>query len=207
MGKKKKQDKIIPFPGAEQRVAFERVKEKRCGAESKAQLGLFEARNAEILPLGNLGSFELALRFDENGDDRAIEYYEKAIAEGDAGDDAYSNLGIIYTKSGDTVSAFDCFTRSLLQNPRHFESHYNLANLYFESGDVRMSRLHYEFAGSLEPEFPNVYFNLGLIYAVEENFPKAMEALSHFKALVPEEEGRKADELLISLQLSVTPKS
>ncbi|NNE10206.1 MAG: tetratricopeptide repeat protein [Gemmatimonadetes bacterium] len=207
MGTKKKQDNVIPFPGAGQRVAFERVKAKRVGPESQAQLGLFETRNAEILPLGNLSSFELALRFDENGDDRAIEYYEKAIAEGDAGDDAYSNLGIIYTKSGDTVSAFDCFTRSLLQNPRHFESHYNLANLYFESGDVRMSRLHYEFAGRLEPEFPNVYFNLGLIYAVEENFPKAMEALSRFKALVPEEEGRKADELLISLQLSVTPKS
>jgi len=207
MGKKKSQDKVIPFPGAERRAAFERVKAKRGAVESRGQLGLFESRSAEIVPLGNLSSFELALRFDENGDDRAIEYYKRAIAEGDAGDDAYSNLGIIHTKAGDTVSAFDCFTRSLLQNPRHFESHYNLANLYFESGDVRMSRLHYEFAGRLEPEFPNVYFNLGLIYAVEENFPKAMEALSRFKSLVPEEEGRKADELLISLQLSVTPKS
>ena len=84
-------------------------------------------------------------------------------------------------------------------DPRHFESHFNLANLYFECGDLRLARLHYEFAAEIEPNFPNLYFNLGLVHAVNGEIEEAIAALRKAKEKAPEEENSKVDEFLASL--------
>jgi hypothetical protein len=34
----------------------------------------------------------------------------------------------------------------LKNEPRHVEAHYNLANLYFDAGDLQLAKLHYESA-------------------------------------------------------------
>ncbi len=44
--------------------------------------------------------------------------------------------------------AFDCFTVSLAKDPWHFESHYNLGNLYLDKEDFHLAKLrHNQFAG------------------------------------------------------------
>ena len=170
-------------------------------ADLRGQLSLFPEHEGELISLQRrLSPFEEALLYDERGDLRAAEAYRKAISEDDCVADAYCNLGMLELEDGRITKAFDCFTQALTHEPRHFESHYNLANLYLDEGDARLARLHYEIAAELEPSFPNIYFNLGLAHALNKERDAAITALRKYRNLVSEEEARHADELLASLE-------
>ncbi|MCZ6818838.1 MAG: tetratricopeptide repeat protein [Calditrichaeota bacterium] len=190
---------------APSKFGFKRVrKRKKKDPESHGQMNLFSAAPSSTARIVNLPSpvapFELALSLDEKGEVKAAEAYQKAIAAGDCLADAYCNLGILQSKAGRTDEAFDSFTKSLKHAPRHLESHYNLANLYFEIGDLRLAREHYEIAVKIEPRFSNIYFNLGLVLAMSEHYRPAVAAFSKYKELVSKNEACKADELLASLE-------
>lgn len=192
-------------PSQPPKFGFERVKRRKKSRSGKpGQLNLFASAGAQVLRLPtDIGPFEEALLLDERGDARAEEAYERAIADGDSIADAYCNLGIIESKGGRTPKAFDCFTKSLENDPRHFESHYNLGNLYFDEGDLRLARMHYELASEVEPTFQNLFFNLGLVHALNKDYPAAVKTLNKFKELASEDEGAKADELLTVLERSI----
>lgn len=192
---------IITFPGQAPKFGFKRVSKRSKAVENPAQLNLFPQPTAEILDLvRELGSFGQALLWDERGDSKAGELYRKAIEEGDCVADAYCNLGIIESQQANTARAFDCFTTSLKHNPRHFEAHYNLGNLYFDANDFRLAQLHYELAAEVDPAFPNVYFNLALVRAINNDLTGAVNALIKYQQLVPDDEGRNAEELLNNLK-------
>ena len=194
---------IIKFPGQASKFGFKRVK-KRAAAENPDQLHLFPRPAAQILDLAlELSRFEQALLSDERGDSRAAELYEKAIEEGDCVADACCNLGIIESQKGNTTKAFDCFTTSLKHDPRHSEAHYNLGNLYFDANDFRLAQMHYEMAVEVDPMFPNVYFNLALVQAINNDLAAAVGALTKYQNLVSEEEAQNADELLLNLRKSL----
>jgi len=191
---------IIKFPGQASKFGFKRVK-KRAKAEDPDQLHLFPQPGAQILELVlELSRFEQALMLDERGDSKAAGLYEKAIEEGDCVADAYCNLGIIESQKGNTTKAFDCFTTSLKHDPRHSEAHYNLGNLYFDANDFRLAQMHYEMAVEVDPSFPNVYFNLALVQAINNDLTAAVVTLTKYQQLVPEVEGRNAEELLSTLK-------
>jgi tetratricopeptide (TPR) repeat protein len=184
------------------KLGFKRArKDKKDELEKKGQLNLFNQQEAHIhyLP-SRFTPFEEALWLDENNNPHAQEAYLKAILAKDCEADAYCNLGILESQSGNTAKAFDCFSQCLKQEERHLEAHYNLANLYFEVCDYRLAKLHYELAAEIEPDFPNTYFNLGLVYALSDNYNDAINAFFKYKQLVPEEEGKKTDNLLNSLR-------
>lgn len=201
--------KILRFPDqVSAKYDFKRAKRsrgrKKVDLEDYGQLNLFNGGETQIFRLpSNLSPFEEALMFDEQGDERAKDTYLKAISEGDCIADAYCNLGILESRNGNTTQAFDCFTRSLKEDSRHFESHFNLGNLYFDSGDFKLSRLHYEIASQIYPTYANVYFNLGLVLALSEEYKLSIEALNNYKSLVSEKESKKADELLETLEKSL----
>jgi len=140
------------------------------------------------------------LLWDEQGDARAIELYARAIEAQDCVADAYCNLGIIHSQKGDTAKAFDCFTTSLKDDPRHLEAHYNLGNLYFELNDFRLAQTHYELAAAIDPSFANLYFNLGLVRAINNDLLAAISALTKYQELVPADEAQNASELLGNLK-------
>jgi tetratricopeptide (TPR) repeat protein len=192
--------KILKFPVQASKFGFKRVR-KRAAAEHPDQLHLFPQASAQIVDLALESSrFEQALLFDERGDSRAAELYRKAIDEGDCVADAHCNLGIIESQKGNIARAFDCFTNSLKHNPRHFEAHYNLGNLYFDASDFRLSQVHYEMAAEIDPSFANLYFNLALVQAINSDLNAAVATLTRYQELVSVEEGRKADELLRELK-------
>ena len=137
------------------------------------------------------------------GTSKRPSYTAKAIEEQDCVADAYCNLGIIESQKGNTTKAFDCFTTSLKHDPRHSEAHYNLGNLYFEVNDFRLAQIHYEMAAEVDPSFANVYFNLALVQAINNELAAAISALTKYQELVPEDEGRNADELLRNLKQSL----
>src|SRR6267143_7180515 len=134
---------------------------------------------------------------------KASKLYAKAIAEHDCVADAYCNLGIIESQKGNTAKAFDCFTTSLKHDPRHSEAHYNLGNLYCDVNDFRLAQIHYEMAGEVDPSFANVYFNLALVQAINNDLGAAISTLSKYQELVSEDEARNAGELLHNLKKSL----
>lgn len=193
--------KLLPFPSQPSKLGYRRVGVRRhADLERHGQLNLFAAPKGEVIELPRrLSTFEEALLLDEHGDPSSADLYRQAIAEGDCVAEAYCNLGILESESGNRPQAFDCFTLSLASDPRHFESHYNLGNLYLDEGDFRLAKLHYEICTVVEPDFPDTYFNLGLVLVMSEERAHARHALERYKALVPDHEGVKADELMANL--------
>lgn len=198
---------IIKFPGPASKFGYTRVK-RRVRPESPNQLQLFsQTPPSNILAISSgLNSFERALMLDEQGDAKAAELYLQAIENNESVADAYCNLGIIQSKQGLTSKAFDSLTRSLSHNPRHFESHYNLGNLYFEANDWRLAQVHYQIAVEIDSNFPNVYFNLGLVLATNNDFEGAIRAMETYQNLVPADLAQNATELLENLKRSLSAK-
>ena len=174
---------------------------KSAELERAGQLNLFKPGESRVMYLPpSFSPFEEALRLDENGDPGTQEAYLRAIIAGDCTADANCNLGILESQSGNFIKAFDYFTECLKYEPRHLEAHYNLGNLYFEQCHYRLAKLHYEIAAEIEPDFPDIYFNLGLLYAINKENDDAFNALMKYKTLVPSEEGNKANTLLATLK-------
>jgi tetratricopeptide (TPR) repeat protein len=189
-------------PGARRRGA------RATRMETEGQLNMFEGAAhpelGEVVPLPlQRGPFEEALVLDEAGDPRAEELYRKAIDEDDYAADAWCNLGVLMSHQGNFDDAFDCFTHSLTCDTRHSESHYNIGNLYFDLGDLRLARAHYEIAGEIDPGFPSVHFNLGLVTALNEDYAAAYHAFSRYRDLAPPSEARIATELLASIRTAM----
>ncbi len=195
---------IIEFPLQKPKSGFKRVrKDPEIHLKRTDQLDLFSTKSPEtnifIMP-SSLSPFEMALMLDEKGDPKAIEAYQDAVDKNDCIADAYCNLGILEFESGSTVKAIDAFTRSLSSDPRHFESHYNLANLYSELGNLPLAKMHYEFARELNPDFPDTYFNLGLVYAMTRDFESAIKILTEYKEMVSQEDSSNAEKLIESIR-------
>jgi tetratricopeptide (TPR) repeat protein len=198
--------KIIQFPVKQSsKFGFERVKKRR--KENPDQLNLFSSGVGQMRrPPTDTGLFEEALLLDERDDSRAEKAYRRAISEGDLVADAYCNLGIIESKAGRIAKAFDCFTKSLEHDSRHFESHYNLGNLYFEGDDLCLARMHYDLAAEINPTFPNLYFNLGLVLALLGEKKAAVGAFLKYQLLAPQEECDNADRLISRIKRSLAAK-
>ncbi|SPE58670.1 conserved hypothetical protein [Verrucomicrobia bacterium] len=191
---------IIEFPAQASKFGYKRAKKCAKPADDPNQLRLFFQPPAEILNFpSRLSSFEQALMLDEREDVKAAELYLRAIDEGDCVADCYCNLGIIQSKEGNTARAFGSFTSALKHNPGHFEAQFNLGNLYFDVDDFRLAQVHYKIAAEIDPSFPNVYFNLALVEAINSNAKAAVVALATYRRMVSAEEGRNAEKLLESL--------
>ena len=194
---------IVKFPVQATKFGYKRVR-KGARAENPNQLHLFPTPTAQILNFASgLSCFEQALMMDERGDPKAVELYLKAIELEDCIADAYCNLGIIESKQRNTARAFDCFTNSLKHNPRHFEAHYNLGNLYFDVDDFRLAQIHYEMGTKVDSAFPNVYFNLAIVQAINNELASAIASLTNYRQMVSKDEARNTDELLENLKRSL----
>lgn len=178
--------KVVKFPDSGlAKFGLQQVRKRRGKKQEKpGQLNLFAG--GKVVSLHQLSPFEEALLLDDKGERvKAKTLYQKAIEENDALADAYCNLGILESQEGNITKAIDCFTQSLTHDPRHYEAHYNLANLYAEIGNYQLAKAHYKISTEIEPTFPNSYFNLGLTLAINREYPEAIKALSHYKMLVP----------------------
>jgi tetratricopeptide (TPR) repeat protein len=188
--------KVVKFPiQTPEKFGFRPVRKKAAAPPQKpGQLNLFTG--GKVVKLNQLTTFEEALMLDEHGDPRAKDLYLKAIIEFDSVPDAYCNLGIIESRARQFSKAIDCFTLSLKEDPRHFESHYNLANLYAELGNLPLAKVHYQISISIEPEFPNSYFNLGLTQAMNKEVEDAVQSLIAYKHLSTQDDHAQVDELI-----------
>ncbi|HNP17613.1 MAG TPA: tetratricopeptide repeat protein [Fulvivirga sp.] len=197
--------RIIKFPISEEpvKLGFKKVrKSRRINLEDFGQLNMFDQQTKVIALNTHDSYFEQALYFDEQGDELAKEYYWKAIKAGESVADAYCNLGIIESEI-DNVKAIDCFTKCLKEDPRHFEAHYNLANIYSEAGNLDLAKMHYNLAIKLEPDFGSAYYNLGLVLALKEEYEEAIDVLVRFKMMANDDQLGHANKLIETLKRTV----
>ena len=203
--------RIVQFPkSAPSKFGFKKavVKKgrKKINLEDFGQLNLFdqgkEARVININP--NMSSFEEALLLDEQGRwEGALELYQKAVEGKDHTADAYCNMGIIFSNNSDSRMAIDAFTKCLKTDPRHFEAHYNLANLFSDIGNIDLAKVHYQMSVTINPEFSNGYYNLGLVLATNREYPEAIEAFVKYKETAPMNEKENAMELIRNIHQSI----
>lgn len=196
--------KVIKFPEAvPEKFGVQRAQtRRRVKADKHGQLNLFTG--GKVIRLSQLTPFEEALMLDEQGDQQqARNLYEKAILDDDCQADAWCNLGIIDFLNNEYAKAIDNFTRSLEVDPRHFEAHYNLANLYADAGDYALAKLHYRVSIELHPDFSNSYFNLGLVLALEKDYREAIAALTSYRERTGHEDHKQVDSLIFALQQGV----
>jgi len=194
--------KIVQFNAqpAPEKFGLQRVGKKTQTETGKkaGQLDLFNG--GKVVRLNQLSPFEEALMLDDRGDKNAARrQYLKAIEQHDSAADAYCNLGILESQDGNYPRAIDCFTKSLKENPRHYEAHYNLANLYAEVGNLALAKVHYEIAIELEPGFQNCYFNLGLTLAMLREYKGAVKALMQYREIAPDDDQSIVDDLIRKL--------
>ncbi len=192
--------KIIQFNAnaGPEKFGLQRVHRGRGKDDKTSQLNLFAG--GKVVRLNQQTFFEEALLLDEQGErESARQRYLKAISEGDCIADSYCNLGILESQEGRFPKAIDCFTLCLKHEPRHYEAHYNLANLYAEVGNLGLARLHYEIAIEIEPAFSNCFFNLGLTLAMNRDYAQAIEILTKYRELTPAEDHHQVDELVRKL--------
>jgi len=209
---------VIRFPvEAVSRFGFKRAQiaedEKSSRMEAEGQMNLFRGGDPESLPAARLGAvvplplqmgpFEAAILLDDNNDPRAEDAYRRAITEGDFVPDAWCNLGVLKSIKRDLDSAFECFAQSLAADPRHAESHYNIGNLYFEFGDLKLARMHYEKAIECDGDLASAYFNLGLVTALTEDYQKAYDALAHYRSIAPPDDIGVAEDLMRYLRSAI----
>jgi tetratricopeptide (TPR) repeat protein len=209
---------VIRFPvEAVSRFGFKRshvsTDEPSSRMEAEGQMNLFRpgdeasqtpTRMGAVVPIPlQIGVFESAVLLDDNNDPRAEDAYRRAITEGDFIPDAWCNLGVLKSIKRDLDAAFECFAQSLAADPRHAESHYNIGNLYFEFGDLKLARMHYEKAIEVDGELASAYFNLGLVTALSEDYQTAYDSLAHYKSMAPPEEIGVADDLMRYLRSAI----
>lgn len=197
--------KVIKFPvKPPEKLGLKKArKRRRPDPEDLGQLNLFNQIVAEprVRRLGDQGGFfEQALEQDELGDASAENLYLKAIEAGESVANAYCNLGIMMNARNEHAKAVNYLTQCLQENPRHYEAHYNLGNLYSELGNFQLSRMHYEVSTEIEPTFPNGYYNLGLVLISMQEYDQATKAILKYITLSPESDHSVAHDLLKTLK-------
>jgi len=195
--------KVVKFPvPTPEKFGFKPVRIKKAARPEKhGQLNLFAG--GKLVKMHQLSPFEEALMLDEAGNSKAKGLYQKAIEVGDCTADSYCNLGILESQGKNFSKAIDCFTLCLKEEPRHFEAHYNLANLYAELGNFPLAKVHYQMSIELEPEFPNSHFNLGLTLAMNKEIEEAILSLLNYRRLAPVEDRSHVEELIDNLSRTV----
>ncbi len=192
--------KIVKFPVTPpQKLGARKVRRSRKpDPEEYGQLNLFDQSRIIDFDRGD-NFFEKALSLDETDDPRAIDMYHMAIEKGQSIADAYCNLGIITSQGQDLTKAIDYLTKCLREHPRHFEAHYNLANVYSDKGSYDLAKMHYEVAIEIEPGFPNSHYNLGLVHISMRDYKEAINCIDRYISLSPDFEHDAANDLLKTL--------
>ena len=193
--------RIIQFPGQHpDKLGYRKAKRRRrVNLEDFGQMNLFsQTEEARVISLEDeVKPFDKALLLEESGDlSGALKYYEKAQKFSEHRADALCNMGIISTMLDKTHDALNYFTMALADQPRHLESHYNMANLYADLGNLRLARVHYELAIQIDPSFASSYYNLALLHMDAGDLRLAEERLMQFRSIAEENDKISASRLL-----------
>lgn len=96
---------------------------------------------------------------------KAIEYFKKAVKFDPEFAFAWDNLGICYRKLGDFDKAIDAYNKSLEIDPKGITPLQNIAIAYMFKKDFEKAISAYQKLSEIEKDNPEVYYGIGNIYA------------------------------------------
>ena len=87
------------------------------------------------------------------------------------------------TLTKDRDEKLQIYKAAINNYPNSYKGYVNAAAIEIEKGDLTAAKAHLEKAASLEPNSGEVYFNLGVVYALQGNNDKALENFTKAKNL------------------------
>ena len=91
----------------------------------------------------------------------------------------YNNLGLVYSRQGNSDEALSVLKRALSIDPYCFETHFNLGNVYREKGAFNEAIDCYKKTLQINPGFAEAHNNLGMTYGKKGLLD---EAISEFNS-------------------------
>ena len=135
-------------------------------------------------------ALELTKKGRDNKDntliDKAISYFEKAIALYPNYGDAYGEMGLAYFYKGDQDKALTYYTKaSELQPDAKVWS--NMGMIFFNKGNMQEAQKVYEKSVVLDPRFVDARRNLGSAYAMQGRYKDAIVQFQEAIKYAPEQ--------------------
>ncbi len=108
---------------------------------------------------------------------RNIESFKAFIRINPLFSEAYYNLGVAYSKSGEYKKAVDAYKEAIVRNPYYFNACVNLGVAYSKLGMSGSAIEVYKHAINITPDDANVHINLGIAFGRLGMYSKAITAL------------------------------
>lgn len=93
-----------------------------------------------------------------------MRHFTESIARGENAALAYSKRGVCRIRLGDRAAARADFEAALERDARCVPALVNVANMELEEGRLEESRVKYERAIELDPDYALAHHNLGVVY-------------------------------------------
>ena len=110
---------------------------------------------------------------------QAVTQLEVLTAQHDSLSGPWLNLGIAYTKTGNSESAEVAFKKSIDMNTANIEAYNQLGILYRRTGRLKEAGFIYETALKSDPDNASIHWNLGILH--DKYLPDPRKALLHYQ--------------------------
>lgn len=104
---------------------------------------------------------------DSGDDDRAVDFYRRAIDIYPKFSFLHNNLGVVLTRKRLLADAEVAFKEAIRLDPNHAGARNNLGVIYFQKGMLDEAYGHFREAVRLRPDFANAHFYLAKIYRIK----------------------------------------
>lgn len=174
---------------------------KRIANHLEAKLAPKEKILLDIKPTNNIEAYALCLKgneyaskYTDEDNQRAIEYYKKALAIDSSYALAYASLASAYDQKVRRYlypeewqdSAIVMSNTALSIDPNLAEGHSSLAKSYEAKQDYELAKYHYEEAIRLNPNYYAAIYNLGVVYFNEGKLDRAFGLIDKSILLQPD---------------------
>ena len=174
---------------------------KRIANELEAKLAPKEEIMLTTKPTNNIEAYAFCLkgrkfasRYTNDDNDKAIEFYKKALQIDSNYALAYASLASAYDQKVRRYfhpeewrdSAIEMSNKALSINPNLAEGHSSLAKSYEAKQNYKMAKYHYEKAIRLNPSYYAAIYNLGVVYYNEGKLDRAYPLIKKSIILEPD---------------------
>ena len=116
---------------------------------------------------------------------RAIAEYKEAIQANPKLEQAYSNLGLLYTAQKNWTKAMESFEKALEIKPDRTTSLNGLGSVLFAMKKPEEALEKWKRVVELNPKFESAYYNMGYVYEKDDKYLKALEVYSKALSVNP----------------------
>ena len=94
----------------------------------------------------------------------AIRFFKKAIAINPNDLESYVNIGLLYSKEGNTKEAISYYEKAIAIDADFTKAHYNLGTVYAEKGKLDKAIHEFKKCISINPDLAKAHSQLGTAY-------------------------------------------